>query len=126
MVSLGRGGAGGSVGDEEERREDERRQRDRLFEANKHMSTLSASALALLFAASRFLDAEGLPVLPGVLIFGGSLLLSLVGLHDAALVERMPRWFQLRQADSSELYFLFSYMAFFSGVVLILIVPLLL
>ena len=77
--------------DREERREDDRRERDRLFEANKRMTTLSATALALVFGASRF-GAEGVPVVAGVAIFGFSLLCALMGFHDATLQERMPRW----------------------------------
>jgi hypothetical protein len=62
-----------ALADERERRaeerEDARREQDRVFEANKHMTTLSAAALALVFGATR-VGAEGLPLVPGVASFG--------------------------------------------------------
>jgi hypothetical protein len=60
-------------------REDKRLELERIFEASKHMTTLSASALVLIFAAQR-LGVADVDVLAGMVVFGFSLLEALLGM----------------------------------------------
>lgn len=69
-----------------ERRENERRQRDRIFEISKHMTTLSATALALIFGAQR-LEVSNVDVVAGTVLFSLSLVQALTGMGAALLPE---------------------------------------
>jgi hypothetical protein len=83
-----RGDRDRALADERERRaearNDTRHEQARLFEAHKHMTTLSAAALAVVFGATR-VGTQDLPLLPGVLFFGLSLVSSLYGMNDTLI-----------------------------------------
>ncbi len=64
----------------EERRALEERTLDKLFEGNKHLSTLSATGLVLVLAAAR-LDVVFVDVLFGMWAFGLPLIISLFGMR---------------------------------------------
>ncbi len=67
-----------------EAREDARHEQSMAFEANKHMTTLSLSALVLTAALSR-LDVVNVNVALGLFAFGVPLIMSLNGMRTASL-----------------------------------------
>jgi hypothetical protein len=71
-----------------EQRENRRRELDRLFEANKHMSTLSVSGLVLVFAAGQ-LGVLSLDVKLAMLAFSVPLVTALSGMRIAVIAERL-------------------------------------
>ena len=99
------------------------RERDRAFEANQHMSTLSASALGLLFVAAQFHEGGIESVGWGVAVFGLSLVVSLLGMRDALVSEWVSGDNRRVAFFSSEGYFLISLSLFVSGVLLIVVYP---
>ncbi len=78
--------------------EQEKRTRDRLFEGNKHVSTLSASALGLVLAAAQFGGIEA-NVTAVVVVFGTALVVSLTGMTDAVASEIVSRRRESRYAN---------------------------
>lgn len=74
---------------------DARRRRDRVYEANKHMSTLCAVAVGLVFSLGRLGVAE-VDLILGMFAFGVPLIESLSGLVVAAVV---PEKLDKDQAD---------------------------
>lgn len=69
-------------------REQDRWMRDKLFEASKHMTTLSASVLVLIFAAQR-LGIADVDALLGMFLFGMALLEALTGMGAALYPARV-------------------------------------
>ena len=86
------------------------------------MSTLSASALALLFAASQFRGGiEGASW--GIALFGLSLVVSLVGMRDALVSDWVSGTNARAASTSASGYFLTALTTFIGGVLLLIVYP---
>jgi hypothetical protein len=117
-----------ALSDERERRmeerQDARREQDRLFEAHKHMTTLSAAALALVFGATR-VGAQDLPLLPGSICFGLSLLMALIGMNDALIYDMAPKKDRRFVGGWVRIGWAISFALFLAGVLFVVILPVL-
>jgi hypothetical protein len=105
-------------------REAAEREQDRVFDANKHMSTLSASALALIFAASE-LGSAGINLALAVLVFGLSLVTALIGMRNALVSGWVAGEDSHMATHSAAGYYLVSLTTFIGGVLLLVVYPVL-
>jgi hypothetical protein len=115
-----------ALADERERRaearNDTRHEQARLFEAHKHMTTLSAAALAVVFGATR-VGTQDLPLLPGVLFFGLSLVSSLYGMNDTLIHDMASPRHRRFVGDWVWIGWTISFLFFLAGVIVVVIWP---
>jgi hypothetical protein len=83
------------------------------------MSTLSASALAIVFGVER-LGPQGIPSGPAVVVFGLALLSALVGLFFSTTTKLTPRQLVGIEVASAVRFFTASVVLFYVGVMLVL------
>lgn len=103
-------------------RERERWTLDKLFDAHKHMSTMSATALVLVFAAYR-IDLVDVDVLLGMVSFGFTLIVSLHALRTTLLAEQAGKRTREDVIDISFGEFVISVALFVVGVLFVVVWP---
>jgi hypothetical protein len=105
-----------------EEREDERRELDKIFEAGKHLSTLSATALVLIFAAQR-LESVDVDVLLGMTVFGISLIEALFCVNIGTIVARVGPKGRDQVVEIARLQLGGASLFFTIGVLFVVVVP---
>jgi len=95
-------------------------ERKLMFEANRHMSTLSVAALVLMFTLDQRFSEDPETAERGLLLFGVSLFFSVLGMFSTVGNEWLAR--QL-SAVPGKLCFALSAVSFGVGVLILLLIP---
>lgn len=105
-----------------ESKEEDRRALDKLFEAHKHLSTLCATALVLVFAAGS-VEVANVDVLLGMVAFGIPLIEALTGMTLSLYAARADGENRALMEKVATLEFSTGVFLFTSGVLFVVVVP---